>query len=114
MRRSLYQSLVLKKELSQKAKLLIYPVGSPSTYGQELMVVTKRGRSWIQAAKLSVLHSVAGCTVRGRVRSSVTPEESGEEQLVQVCPGGRRPSRTRWRASVCGRLLSSAVEMFNF
>ncbi len=75
--RSVYRSVVVKKELSQKAKLSIYrSIYVPTlTYGHELWVMTERTRSRIQAAKMSFLRRVAGHTLRDRVRSSVTREE---------------------------------------
>ena len=53
----LYWTIVVKKELSLKAKLLIYKlVYSPTlTYGHKLWVVTERMRSRIQAAEISLL-----------------------------------------------------------
>ena len=74
---SLYCSVVVKRELSQKAKLSIYQsVYVPTlTYGHELWVMTERIRSQIQAAEMSFLRRVAGRSLRDRVRSSVTQEE---------------------------------------
>ncbi|KAI3366038.1 hypothetical protein L3Q82_009865 [Scortum barcoo] len=127
--RSVYRTVVLKKELSRKAKLSIYrSIYAPTiTYGHELWVMTERTRSRIQAAEMSFLRRVAGCSLRDRVRSSVTREELGVEPLLlhiersqlrwlghlfrmppgrlprevfQACPTGRRPRerpRTRWR-----------------
>ncbi|KAK3528789.1 hypothetical protein QTP70_011573 [Hemibagrus guttatus] len=118
--RSMYQSVVVKKELSRKAKLLIYQsIYAPTlTYGHELWVMTERVRSWIQAAEMSFLRRVAGRSLRDRVRSSVTWEELGVEPLLlhiergqlrwlghlfrmspgrlpgevfRVCPTGKRP-----------------------
>ncbi|KAK3518826.1 hypothetical protein QTP70_014865 [Hemibagrus guttatus] len=82
--RSMYRSVVVKKELSQKAKLLIYQsIYVPTlTYGHELWVMTERVRSPIQAAEMSFLHRVAGRSLRDRVRSSVTQEELGVEPLL--------------------------------
>ncbi|KAK3516473.1 hypothetical protein QTP70_016707, partial [Hemibagrus guttatus] len=79
--RSMYRSVVVKKELSQKAKLSIYHsiYVSTLTYGHELWVMTERVRSRIQAAEMSFLRRVAGCSLRDRVRSSVTREELGVE-----------------------------------
>ncbi|KAK3554499.1 hypothetical protein QTP70_024405, partial [Hemibagrus guttatus] len=56
------QSVVVKKELSRKAKLSIYQsVYVPTlTYGHELWVMTKRIRSRIQAAEMSFLRRVGG------------------------------------------------------
>ncbi|KAK3539329.1 hypothetical protein QTP70_001214 [Hemibagrus guttatus] len=72
--RSMYRSVVVKKELSRKAKLSIYQsIYVPTlTYGHELWVMTERVRSRIQAAEMSFLHRVAGRSLRDRVRSSVT------------------------------------------
>ncbi|KAK3556663.1 hypothetical protein QTP70_011925 [Hemibagrus guttatus] len=82
--RSMYQSVVVKKELSQKAKLSIYQsIYVPTlTYGHELWVMTERVRSRIQAAEMSFLRRVAGRSLRDRVRSSVTREEGGVEPLL--------------------------------
>ncbi|KAK3540844.1 hypothetical protein QTP86_002355 [Hemibagrus guttatus] len=82
--RSMYRSVVVKKELSRKAKLSIYQsIYVPTlTYGHELWVMTERIRSRIQAAKMSFLRRVAGCSFRDRVRTSVTREELGVEPLL--------------------------------
>uniref|UniRef100_A0A8C6NIQ5 Reverse transcriptase domain-containing protein n=1 Tax=Nothobranchius furzeri TaxID=105023 RepID=A0A8C6NIQ5_NOTFU len=120
--RALYRSVVVKRELSQKAKLLIYrSIFVPTlTYGHELWVVTERTRSQIQAAEMSFLRRVAGLSLRDRVRSSVIQEGLGVDPLLlhiersqlrwppgclpgevfQACLTGRRPKgrpRTRWR-----------------
>ncbi|KAK3546888.1 hypothetical protein QTP86_003816 [Hemibagrus guttatus] len=119
--RSMYWSVVGKKELSRKAKLSIYQsIYVPTlTYGHELWVMTERIRSRIQAAEMSFLRRVAGC--------SATQEELGVEPLLlhitrgqlrwlghlfqmppgrlpgevfRACPTGKRPRgrpRTRWR-----------------
>ncbi|KAK3544073.1 hypothetical protein QTP86_001044 [Hemibagrus guttatus] len=75
--RSMYRSVVVKKELSRKAKLSIYQsIYVPTlTYGHELWVMTERVRSRIQAAEMSCLRRVVGRSLRDRVRSSVTREE---------------------------------------
>ncbi|KAK3525692.1 hypothetical protein QTP70_005846 [Hemibagrus guttatus] len=82
--RSMYRSVVVKKELSRKAKLSIYQsIYIPTlTYGHELWVMTERVRSQIQAAEMSFLRRVAGRSLRDRVRSSVTREELGVEPLL--------------------------------
>ncbi|KAK7913154.1 hypothetical protein WMY93_013365 [Mugilogobius chulae] len=60
--RLLYQTIVEKKELSRKAKLLIYrSIYVPTlTYGHELWVMAERTRSRIQAVEMSFLRRVAG------------------------------------------------------
>ncbi|KAK3542027.1 hypothetical protein QTP86_010850 [Hemibagrus guttatus] len=82
--RSMYQSVVVKKELSRKAKLSIYQsIYVPTlTYGHELWVMTERVRPRIQAAEMSFLRRVAGRSLKDRVRSSVTREELGVEPLL--------------------------------
>ncbi|CAM4608815.1 unnamed protein product [Leuciscus chuanchicus] len=82
--RSMYRSVVVKKELSRKAKLSIYrSIYVPTlTYGHELWVITERTRSRIQAAEISFLRRVAGRSLRDRVRSSVTREELRVEPLL--------------------------------
>ncbi|KAI3354848.1 hypothetical protein L3Q82_004546 [Scortum barcoo] len=67
--RSVYRTVVVKKELSRKAKLSIYLVNlrSTLTYGHELWVMTERTRSRIQAAEMSFLRRVAGRSLRDRV-----------------------------------------------
>ncbi|KAK3565413.1 hypothetical protein QTP86_008018 [Hemibagrus guttatus] len=82
--RSMYRSVVVKKELNRKAKLSIYQsiYVATLTYGHELWVMTERVRSRIQAAEMSFLRRVAGRSLRDRVRSSVTREELGVEPLL--------------------------------
>ncbi|KAK3561638.1 hypothetical protein QTP86_011885 [Hemibagrus guttatus] len=82
--RSMYRSVVVKKELSRKVKLSIYQsIYVPTlTYGHELWVMTERVRSRIQAAEMSFLRRVAGRSLSDRVRSSVTQEELGVEPLL--------------------------------
>uniref|UniRef100_A0A8C6KT40 Reverse transcriptase domain-containing protein n=1 Tax=Nothobranchius furzeri TaxID=105023 RepID=A0A8C6KT40_NOTFU len=116
----LSRCVVVKRELSQKARLSIYrSIYVPIlTYGHELWVMTKRTRSRIQAAEMSFLRRVAGLSLRDRVRSSDIREGLGVEPLLlriersqlrwfghlvrmppgrlpgevfRACPAGRRP-----------------------
>ena len=82
--RALYLTVVVKRELSLKAKLSIYQsIYVPTlTYGHELWVVTERMRSRIQAAEMSFLCRVAGLSLRDRVRSSDIRRELGVEPLL--------------------------------
>ena len=118
--RTLHRSVVVKRELSVKAKLSIYrSIYVPTlTYGHELWVVTERTRSRIQAAEMSFLRRVAGLSLRDRVRSSAIREGLRVEPLLlhiersqlrwfghltrmppgrlpgkvfRACPAGRRP-----------------------
>ncbi|TWW73458.1 hypothetical protein D4764_15G0008520 [Takifugu flavidus] len=82
--RTLHRFVVVKRELSQKAKLSIYRsiFVSTLTYGHELWVMTERTRSWVRAAEMSFLRRVAGLSLRDRVRSSAIQEELGVEPLL--------------------------------
>jgi len=70
--RAMYRSVVVKRELSRKAKLSIYrSIYFPTlTYGHELWVVTKRMRLRIRRRKFVFLRRMAGLSLRDRVRSS--------------------------------------------
>jgi len=84
--RSMYRSVVVKKELSCKAKLSIYrSIYVPTlAYGHdELWVMIERTKSRIPAAEMSFLRRrVAGRSLKDRVRSSVTREELSIEPLL--------------------------------
>ncbi|KAL4005315.1 hypothetical protein ACER0C_005028 [Sarotherodon galilaeus] len=82
--RTLHRSIVVKRELSVKAKLSIYrSIYVPTlTYGHELWVVTERMRLRIQAAEMSFLRKVAGLSLRDRVRSSAIQEGLRVEPLA--------------------------------
>ncbi len=79
---SMYWSVMVKKELSCKAKLSVSIYVPTLTYGHELWVMTERTRSRIQATEMSFLHRVAGCSLRDRVRSTVIREELRVESLL--------------------------------
>ncbi|CAI5677887.1 unnamed protein product [Oreochromis niloticus] len=82
--RTLHRSVVVKRELSVKAKLSIYrSIYVPTlTYGHELWVVTERTRLRIQAAEMSFLRRVAGLSLRDRLRSSAIWEGLRVEPLL--------------------------------
>ncbi|KAI3360296.1 hypothetical protein L3Q82_014600 [Scortum barcoo] len=117
---SVYRTVVVKKELSRKAKLSIYrSIYVPTlTYGHELWVMTRKDKIADTSGEMSFLRRVAGRSLRDRVRSSVIREELGVEPLLlriersqlrwlghlfrmppgrlprevfQACPTGRRP-----------------------
>ena len=92
--RSLCRTIVMKRELSQKAKLSIYrSIFIPTlTYGHEGWVMTERTRSRIQAAEMGFLRRVAGVSLRDRVRSLVIREGLGVEPLL-LCV---ERSQLRW------------------
>ncbi len=71
---ALYWTVVVIRELSQKAKLSVYQlIYVPTlTFGHELWEVTKRMRLRIQTAKISFLSRVAGVSLRDSVRSQTS------------------------------------------
>ncbi|KAK3554501.1 hypothetical protein QTP70_024406, partial [Hemibagrus guttatus] len=94
--RSMYRSVVVKKELSRKAKLSIYQsIYVPTLpYGHELWVMTERIRSRIQAAEISFLHRVAGRSLRegkelchlggARSRAAAPPHRKGPVEVARA------------------------------
>ncbi|KAK3524816.1 hypothetical protein QTP86_007596 [Hemibagrus guttatus] len=88
---SMYRSVVVKKELSWKAKLSIYQsIYIPTlTYGHELWVMTERIRSRIQAAEMSFLRRVAGRSLRDRSVLDISVLEVSvlrvEKEPIQKC-----------------------------
>ena len=70
--RALHYSVVMKRELSKKAKLSIFKtVFVPIlTYGHESWVMTERMRSQVQASEMSFLRRIEGVTLFNKVRSS--------------------------------------------
>lgn len=84
--RVLYQSVVVKRELSLKVKLSIYwSIYIPTlTYGHKLYAVTERTRSQIQAVWMSSLFRGARLSLRNRVRSSDI-WESLKVELLLLC-----------------------------
>ena len=70
--RALHYSIVMKLELSKKAKLpILKAVFVPIlTDDHESLVVTKRVRSQVQASKIKFLRRIAGVTLFNKVRSS--------------------------------------------
>ena len=73
--RALCCSIVVKRELGQKAKpSYFWSNFVPTlTYGYKIWVVTERMRLQIQAAEMSFLWRVAGLSLGARVRSSRGP-----------------------------------------
>ena len=70
--RALHYSVVMKRELSKKAKLSIFKtVFVPIlTYGHESWVMTERIRSQVQTSEMSFLRKIEGVTLFNKVRSS--------------------------------------------
>ena len=88
--RSLYQSVMVNRELRRKAKRLIYwsIYVYTLTYGHELWVVTERIRSRLQAVEMSFLCRVAGRSLTDleRARGSVREREVWVSLLRQLPP----------------------------
>ena len=70
--RALYYSVVMKRELSKKAKLSLFRTGFVPilTYGRESWVMIKRVRSQVQASEMSFLRRIEGVTLFNKVSSS--------------------------------------------
>ena len=68
--RALHYSVVIKRELSKKAKLSVFKAVFVRiiTYGQECGVMTERVRSQVQASEMRYLRKIEGVTLK--VRSS--------------------------------------------
>ena len=69
--RALHYSVVMKRELSKKAKLSVFKaVFVPIlTYGHESWVMTKRVRSQMQASEMRFLRKIEGVTQFNKLRS---------------------------------------------
>ena len=83
--RSLYRTVVTKRELSRKAKLSIYrSIFVPIlTYGHEGWVMTERTRSRVQAAEMSFLRRVAGVSLT-RIRAAAPLLRKESAEVVRV------------------------------
>ena len=82
--RTLHYSVVMKRELSKKAKLSIFEaVFVPIlTYGHESWVMTKRVRSQVQASEMRFLRRIEGVTLFNKVRSSEIRKSLNIEPLL--------------------------------
>ena len=82
--RVLYNSVVMRRELSKKAKLSIFKtVFVPIlTYGHESWVVTERVRSQVQASELRFLRRIEGVTLFYKMCSSEIQKSLNIESLL--------------------------------
>ena len=82
--RALHYSVVMKRELSKKAKLSIFKtVFVPIlTYGHESWVMTERVRSQVQASEMRFLRRIEGVTLFNKVRSSEIRKSLNIEPLL--------------------------------
>ena len=103
--RTLHGSVVVKRELSRKAKLSNYQsIFVPAfTYGHELWVVTERTRSRVQVVEMSFLRRVAGLSLRDRMVPLVgdpgeDPGHAGETMSLGWPGNASRSPRKSWRS----------------
>ena len=70
--RALHYSVVMKRELSKKAKLSIFKARFVSipTYGHESWVMTERMRSQVRASEVRFLQKIEEVTLFNKMRSS--------------------------------------------
>ena len=82
--RALHYSVVMKRELSKKAKLSIFKAFFVPilTYGHESWVMTKRVRSQVQASEMRFLRRIEGVTLFNKVRSSEIQKSLNIEPLL--------------------------------
>ena len=82
--RALHLSVVMKRELSKKAKLSIFKTFlSPIlAFGHEFWVMTERMRSQVQASEMSLLQKIEGVTLFNKVRSSEIRKSLNTEPLL--------------------------------
>ena len=82
--RALHYSVVMKRELSKKAKLSIFKaVFVPIlTYGHESWVMTERMRSQVQTSEMRFLRRIEGVTLFNKVRSSEIRKSLNIEPLL--------------------------------
>ena len=82
--RALHYSVVMKRELSKKAKLSIFKaVFVPIlTYGHESWVMTERMRSQVQASEMRFLRRIEGVALFNKVRSSKIRKSLNIEPLL--------------------------------
>ena len=82
--RSLHYSVVMKRELSKKAKLSIFKAMFVPilTYGHESWVMTERMRSQVQRSEMMFLRRIEGVTLFNKVRSSEIRKSLNIEPLL--------------------------------
>ena len=109
--RSLYRSVVTKKEVSRRTKMAIFnAVYRPTLiYGHEQWVMTERIRSRIRAAEMRFLRRAAGLTLLLHIERSQLrwlghilrmPHETLAHQVFEAMPQEKRPvgrPRLTWR-----------------
>ena len=97
--RALHYSVVMKRELSKKAKLSVFrSIFVPIlTYGHESWVMTERMRSQVQACEMRFLRRIHGVTLLDKVRSSEIRDSLKVEPLLLRI----ERSQLKWYGHVC-------------
>lgn len=82
----LCRTVVVKKDISHKAKLSIYQYVYvlTLTYSQELRAVTERTRWQIKEAEMRFLRQVAGLSLKDSVRNSDTRSGAAAPEVVRA------------------------------
>ena len=82
--RALHYSVVMKRELSQKAKLSIFKTVFDSilSYGYKSWKMTENERSQVQASEIRILRKIEGVTLFSTVRSSEIRKSLNIELLL--------------------------------
>ena len=82
--RALHYSVVMKRELSKKAKLLIFKIVFVPifTCGHEFWLMTERVRSQVQESKMRYLRRIEGVTLFNKARSSEIRKSLNIEPLL--------------------------------
>ena len=82
--RALHYSVVMKRDLSKKAKLSVFKtVFVPIlTYGHESWVMTERMRSQVQASEMRFLRKIEGVTLFDKMHSSEIRKSLNIEPLL--------------------------------
>ena len=98
MRQLQHRSVVLKRELSTKAKLCIFrSVYVPIlTYGHECWIMNEKVRSRVQAAEMRFLRRISGLTLLGKAKSAEIRESLNIESLLLR----QERSQVRWYGHV--------------
>ena len=92
--RALHYSVVMKRELSKKAKLSVFKAVFVLIliYGHESWVMTERMRSQLQASEMRFLKRIEGVTLFNKVRSSEI-----RKSLIKIEPLLLRIERSQLR-----------------
>ena len=82
--RALHYSIVMKRELSKKAKLLIFKTVFVFilTYSHQSWVMTERVRSQVQASEMRTLRRIEGVALFNKVFSSEIQKSLNIEPLL--------------------------------